>query len=322
MKKRKSLRLPSSRRIWVHVLASAVLAVLIIGGVALHAYRTYQASSPLSSSEQKVGTREALPPNLDGLLPVEAVKELPTDANQAPVTDLALENRSGLLIYVLTLKNGAKLGFNAVSGEAVALQDDSKAANQEKEGSLPANFIVNTSFEKARQLAQAAFPNGKIHRIQLRAEGDIVTLRVRFADNARVDINAANGDVVRVMTSTGAIAEKSTTPSESSSSTHLSQDPSGSAYQAAPDDKKPGRGNSAATHDRPDGPEKESNSARHNIEGALILANGIYTITQNGATYVIQTDQDIRGWVGQTVRAKGSLQADNIIKATKIEPRR
>lgn len=311
------------RSTWVRVVAPLTLATLVAaGGGALSFYQTRKSSTPVSGIIEKVDAKkEALPPHLDGLLPVTSVQELAGKAGGSPVTDVTLQNRNGgLLVYVVTLKNGTKMGFNAMSGNAVSLEDttSTKAAPEQNTNDLPSDITINTSFEDARKLAQDAFPNGKISQIRLNAEGDSVVLSAQFADNAQVDINAADGTVIRVTTPSGATAAAPSTPSSSTSPAPAANQPN-TDQQPSKDDEQ----SSNADNTTPSGPHgtssKANGKASLRVEGTLILSNGIYTITENDVTYEVQTDQDISSMVGKTVRVEGTLQTGKIIQTTKIQ---
>lgn len=320
MRKGTHRRRRSSRYSWVRLITPLALALVVAaGGAALSYYQMRRSASPVSSTFQKTDMKtEALPPNLDGLLPVTSVQEVATKAGGSPVANVNLENRSGMLIYIATLSSGTKLGFSATSGTAIALQDETEAIPQKTTDSLPSDFAINTSFEEARKLAQDAFPNGTISGIQLKPDGNNVTLSVTFTDKAHVDINAADGTVIRVTTPSGATAEAAA----DSSSTHPSQNSTGSSPQtSAPATGPSDNDDNAAPNNHSDNSQKAPGKASVHIDGVLSLANGIYTITENNVTYTIQTDQDISGQVGKPVRAKGTLQTDNTIEAAKVEPR-
>jgi uncharacterized membrane protein YkoI len=287
--------------------------MVAVGGAALSAYQIRKTSEPPSSAVQKVSAqKDTLPDHLDGLMPAASVQDVAANAGGSPVADMSLENRSGVLVYLVTLSDGTALSFNATSGEAVALANN-QAPPQEKRDHLPANFVVNTSFEKARQLAQDAFPNGKIKRIQLRTDGASVVMSVSFADKAQVDINAANGNVIRVTTPTGATAEA---PTEANSSSP--DNPAPSTSKSPDSTQEPSPADDATAPDHP----AASDRAMIRVEGTLTLANGIYTITDDGDTYIVQTDQDISNLVGKTVRVVGKLQGGTTLQAVSVVPRR
>lgn len=328
MKRGRYRRRASSRRIWVSIITPIALAVAVAaGGALLSYYQTRKVSVPLSNTAQKVNaTKEALPSHLDSVLPASTVQELATNAGGSAVANMALENHSGVLVYTVTLGDGTKLGFNATSGDAVNLQDNTtppattgKKTAADNKNTLPANFTINTSFEEARKLAQVAFPTDQISQIQLNTENDLVTMSVKFADNAQVDINAASSTVLRVTTPNGATAE---VPSDTNSTPTLPvTTPTKNPSDTSSDTQSSSHNSSDST--APDTTDKVNNKtsgkASIHVEGDLVLADGIYTITQNDTTYTIQTDDDISSLVGKNVRVEGKLQADNTIVATHVQ---
>lgn len=64
----------------------------------------------------------------------------------------------------------------------------------ENETSLPAG---STTIDQAMGVAQAAFPNKTIRKIEVETEDGAVVISVRFTDNSRVDVRASDGQITR-----------------------------------------------------------------------------------------------------------------------------
>jgi uncharacterized membrane protein YkoI len=325
MRKIRRRNIASPRQNLARIATPIALAfVVAAGGAGLSYYQTRRADPVVSSAVQKVDAeKEALPTNLDGLLPVTTIQGLALEAGDGSVVDVALENRSDMLIYAVTLQDGTKLGFNATSGNEVLLQDDETAVTpepQEKQDSLPADLTISTTFEEARKLAQEAFPSGAISQIKLNSENDVVAYSVAFTDKAEVNINVANGSVIRVTTPTGASAEAAA--DETPFPVSPTSDSSASVPGPSENDKQPSTASESDDLDtKPDDSENPTKSDVR-VDGILTMADGVYTITEKDKTYVIETDQDMSGLIDKTVRVEGKLQSDNTVHAVTVQPRR
>jgi len=184
---------------FAHVLGLG-LGVLVIAGIGFTGYTVMNAQQDkkqLNSSDQVVVVKESLPVSLDGLLEISAVKELAVKSSTATVTGLELESEDGVLVYEIMLSDGTVLVLNAKTGEVLRTTVGPVINNDDDGDSLPADFTSKVTFEQARATAQAKFPDSKINKIELDLEGGIVVISVRFADKARVDVNAATGEIAR-----------------------------------------------------------------------------------------------------------------------------
>lgn len=179
---------------------SLVAVVLLVVGFAGYKVSTSQEDSKqLNSTEQTIKTDDVLPINLNGVLEVSKVKELAVVSTSSTVSNLELENEDGKLVYKVTLSDGSVIVLDAKTGAKIATTDGTKELDvDEDEDILPANFTVSVSFEAARKIAQDKFPSGTISKIELDVEEGKVVLSVRFADKARVDVDANTGSIVRV----------------------------------------------------------------------------------------------------------------------------
>lgn len=171
---------------------AALAALLVVGSV----------SGVLASNHaKKVSERSsALPSNLEGLVSMESVRakvlaEVPT----AQIAGIELENEGGTLYYKVRFSDGTFKLYDAKTGELVIKPN---AEDGEKDESVPAGFVAAISLDQARSTAQAKRPGHTITKIEQEVENGVVVYSVRFADGSRVDVNATDGSVVRVSTST------------------------------------------------------------------------------------------------------------------------
>lgn len=175
------------------LLLVVIVAVSVVGYAGYYVYNANK-DKQLSNSTINNSTQEALPADLGDILPVSTIKETAIGSNDVTVTGLELKSKNGALVYEVTLSDGTVVTLNAKTGTTIA------TAHEEPEtgdGQLPADFTAAISFEQARKIAQDKFPDSKIVKIELEQEEGKVVYSVRFDDKARVDVNAANGSVVR-----------------------------------------------------------------------------------------------------------------------------
>jgi uncharacterized membrane protein YkoI len=240
---------------FAHPVAIGVV-VLALGVIGFAGYTVITGNNDkkVNSAEQQTAVADALPLNMDGVLEVSKVTELATDSSTATVSDLELENENGQLVYKVLLSDGSLVVLNAKTGAKVP-GSHTKPETGDDKVILPPSFTVKLSFTKAREIAQAKFPNSTVTKIKLNSEGGKVTISVRFADNARVDVDANTGDIVRVkdpkqtkpaQNSTGTSSTSSSSRSSDSSSSSTSRD---GGNDDSSDNSSSGSGSSSSDDD-------------------------------------------------------------------------
>lgn len=176
------------------------LAVIVIAGIGFTGYSVMNAQKDkqqLNSSDQAVAVKETLPVSLEGLMEISKVKELAVQSGTATVVGIELESDNGVLVYEIMLNDGTVIVLNAKTGERLKTSVGPAISDDNDGDSLPADFTAKVTFEQARATAQAKFPEGKINKIELDVENGVVVISVRFADKARVDVDANTGEIVR-----------------------------------------------------------------------------------------------------------------------------
>lgn len=172
----------------------AAAAVIVIAGVAIYAVQ--QNDKPVSRESAEAEEIANLEPISGELLTPERVKELAaTESPNVEINGIELEREDNAVIYKVKLANGTVIYFDAKSGNKV--NRSANNANEVTAGSLPAGFTTVIDFNAARDMATTLKPDGTIRKIHLQMEDGIVVYSIRFSDNARIDINAADGSVVR-----------------------------------------------------------------------------------------------------------------------------
>ncbi len=186
----------------------------------------------------------ALPQNLSELLSVEEMRTLAgadTPAGSS-ITQIEIENEHGTVLYKVKFSDGSFRLYDAKTGLAYV----DAVSGVESNLTVPAGFVAGISVQQARDIAAAQRPGKTITKIELETEEGVVVYSVRFADDARVDINAANGAVVRIRNAGGS---NSTAPSsDDSSDDDSSDDNSGSDSHNSGSSDDDGDDNSGSGH--------------------------------------------------------------------------
>jgi uncharacterized membrane protein YkoI len=231
------MKLKNNQLGFAHPVAIGVFVVtLVVIGFAGYRVINNNDKKQLNSTEQHVQAEDKLPLDLSEVLDVSKVKELAIGSSTASVSNLELENEHGQLVYKVKLSDGSMVVLDAKTGAKVTGATHANEVEDEQ-GTLPADFTVLVSFSKAREIAQAKFPNGTINKIELDVEAGKVVISVRFADKARVDVDATSGAVVRIKDSKDAKPTQSspantTTPTNSSVNSSASSSTSGGSSRS------------------------------------------------------------------------------------------
>lgn len=201
-----------------------IVAVVLVASVSLYISRSNK-SKTLTSAKPSLET--TLPTDL---LSISDVKELAAkDASGVALTSVELETEEGTFIYKVKLANGTVLFFNAKTGSKLTRD---AGENEAEDGTIPADFVAGISFDKAREIAMNAKSGGVIRKIELESEEGKMVYSVRFTDDARIDVDASNGTIVR----TKPAASSSTPTSGSSSNSGSGSSNSGSGSSSGSDD--------------------------------------------------------------------------------------
>lgn len=206
--------------------ALAVFIALVVVGSASGFVATHRANV----------TRQAeieVPANIDDLLSFEEVKAIANkDASNSSITGIELEKEDSGMVYKVKFSDGSIRIYDAKTGQAIS--DDNKVEDKNK---APVNAANTITAAEARSIALKQ-RSGTVIKIELETEEGVTVYSVRFSDGGRVDVNAANGGVVRIRS-----ASNSTTASGSSTSNSSS---SGSSNSTSTDDS--GSSNSGSGH--------------------------------------------------------------------------
>lgn len=238
--------------------AHLVLILIVVGallvGSATFIYGQQRKDDSLASANNAsaVSLTQPLPTDLLG---ADRIKTLAaSDKPDLQVRQIELEAEDGVLLYKVRMSDGSFILYNARSGVKVT-KDSGQSAEVEKDDGLPNDFVAGISFERARAIALQQKPEGQIRKIELENESGVVVYSVRFTDDARVDVNASDGSIVRTRA-----AKKASTPSSGSSGATQSTGSSGSGTSGSTSSGNSGSGSSGSSHSGDDDSHDDNSS--------------------------------------------------------------
>jgi uncharacterized membrane protein YkoI len=171
-----------------------VAAVAVIGLLGWKFYDAKVNKDAVSNVTETKSTADMVPGDLADLVDLSEIRQNAiADKNGVTVVHVELEQSGDKLVYKAELSDGTVTVYNARTGARIS----SKALAEKTSEVLPADVTTGISFAKALEVAKAEKPGSKVYKIELELEGGVVVYSVRFTDQARVDVNAQSGAVVR-----------------------------------------------------------------------------------------------------------------------------
>lgn len=203
-----------------------VVVVAVVGLLGWKFYDAQQAKKATVSNVSEVSSVDMVPGDISELADLDTIKkDAIADKQGVTVVHVELEEMADGVVYKAELSDGTVMVYNARTG---ARKSTAKVAEKTSEA-LPVNVAASVSFARALEIAKAEKPNSKVYKIELELEGGVVVYSVRFTDKARVDVNAADGSIVRTK---AARVETKTEQSTSTATQH------GTSTTVRTDDRK------------------------------------------------------------------------------------
>lgn len=198
---------------------AGVAALLLFSTTAIYAANSRSQSMERQSIIEDV---VELPQNLDGLKTLDEMRTLAQkDAPEgASIIKVEVENEHGTVLYKVKFSDGSYRLYDAITG----LSYVDSSSGLESDESVPAGFVAGITIQQARDIAASQRPGKVITKIELEVEEGKVVYSVRFSDNGRVDIDATNGDVVRVKSEESRDTENNSDDNNSGNSNEDSDD--------------------------------------------------------------------------------------------------
>lgn len=218
-----------------------LVLLVVVGVVGFAGWRIMSNSNnpatetPLTSVSNQEVIQE-LPTDLTDIKSIEEIKTLAvSDSTTAAIVGVELEIEEGKPVYVVHFSDGSTQAFDAKSGAKLQISDN-RNDDIDDTKTLPAGFVAGISIQDAVNAAKAEQPNATVKKVELEIEDGIVVYSVRFKNGGRVDVNAADGSVVRV--------KQSDETSTSSPGHHGSSESSSDDSQSTDDDSQQSDDNS------------------------------------------------------------------------------
>lgn len=223
-----------------------LIVMVVLGLISGAGYYVYTQNSALNSetTQSETAATKVLPADLDDVLSLEKVEEIAKKDNATlTIKGVELKTEDGVLVYVIHLSNGKELTINATTGEQIAISDDTGADDD----SLPANLTAKVSLSTALSIAKKEHPGVAIEKIEIETEDGTLVYRVKFVDEALVEVDANNGSIMEVKTKDGKEVKKRT-----ESKNDDDHDDDGSKNRQDTDDDDDGRDDSTDSDDDDD----------------------------------------------------------------------
>ncbi len=236
----------------------AVVVVVAVAGVSL--FVVQRSNDKFQKAADEPESISNLEPLADNLLSPEKIKVLAAaEVPNVEINGIELEKEHDQTLFKVKYANGTVVLFNAQTGAKVNRSSGSN--NDNGQGTIPAGFTTTLDFTKARELAKAQKPDGTIRKIHLQMENGKVVFSVRFTDNARIDVDANSGAIVRNDPGKG---KSSTAPNNSNSGTSNSSTNSGSSTGTSNSGTSGSNSSGSSSNDDPATHDVNDDSSGHN----------------------------------------------------------
>lgn len=218
---RKQLNIKDLFKQKAFLFSAALSLIVVVGASAVAVQKGQQSNARQGEIEKKL----ELPKNLEGVISISAMKtiaaiDVPTGST---ITEVELENEDGVVLYKVKFSDGTFRLYDAKTGARHTATD-----NVEVNNTVPGDFVASISLQRARDIASQQRPGKTIIKIELEKEDGVVVYSVRFSDDGRVDVNASNGNVMRVRNGSTSTSTQTSTSGSDSSGTSGSDDSSNS----------------------------------------------------------------------------------------------
>lgn len=209
--------------------AIVVVVVAVIGFLGWKFYDTKVNQSQQNNAAEKAAV-DMVPEALSDLTDIRTIQQSAlADKPGVTVIHVELEQSGDNLVYKAELSDGTVTVYNARTGSHIR----SGTASEKTTEVLPADLSTGISFARALEIARAEKPGSKVYKIELEREAGVLVYSVRFADKARVDVNAQNGSIVRTKAAKVETKERQADKATNSSETTSGKSNSGSSSSSS-----------------------------------------------------------------------------------------
>jgi len=173
----------------------SVVVLVIVGLLGWKFFSSMQSNSQKDRAAQSVQTSEIDPAKLAEITDIATIQKNALDGKQnTSITGIQLKSEDGKLVYQATLSDGSVLTFDATSGAKLSEEQET---TDDTAKSLPANFSGGIGLAKAVEVAKTTVPNSAVRELELEEDDGVLVYRIKFANEAQVDVNATTGAIIR-----------------------------------------------------------------------------------------------------------------------------
>lgn len=232
-----------------------VVVVVIIGLLGWKFFSSMQSNTQKSDVADSSKTAEIDTTKLTDLADLATIQKSALDGkSDVTITGIQLKTEDGKLVYQATLSDGTVLTFDATSGAKLS-EEKEKADDTAK--SLPANFSGGIGLARAVEVALKAAPNSAVKEIELEEDDGTLVYHIKFTNEARVDVDATTGEVVRTKAAKKEEAhsrsktstESTETKNEDSTSTQENETESNTSSESKTESDSSHKSGSGSTND-------------------------------------------------------------------------
>lgn len=184
-----------------------VIVLIIIGFLVWAFVSSLQSNSQKDNTTQSAQTSEIDPAALTDLADIATIQQSALEGKEgASVNGIQLKTEDGKLVYQASLSDGSVLTFDAKSGTKLS---EEKETADDTAKSLPAGFNGGIGLARAIEVAKITAPNSAVRELELEQEDGVLVYRVKFANEAQIDVNATTGTIIRTKAAKKESATKS-----------------------------------------------------------------------------------------------------------------
>jgi hypothetical protein len=208
----------------VNILAASVVLLAVFTSVIVINYPSQSQVANVDTPQPVIpGQTELLPENLSNIKPISEIQSLANSNSQ--ISGIELEYQEGVLVYVVVFSDGSKQVYDAYNATALGYKG-SNNTDIDSQDRLPPNFNPATSIVDALTAAKIQKPDMAATKIDIVIETSLTLYGVHFANNDKLFVSTASGNIVTIPDPEPVIytASTTTTPVQSNVSTTNNKD--------------------------------------------------------------------------------------------------
>lgn len=180
----------------VNILAASVVLLAVFTSVTAINYPSQSQVANVDTPQPVIpGQTELLPENLSNIKPISEIQSLANSNSQ--ISGIELEYQEGILVYVVVFSDESKQVYDAYNATALEYKGNNNT-DIDSEDRLPPNFSPATSIVDALTAAKSQNPDVAATKIDIVIETSLTLYGVHFANNDKLFISTASGNIVTI----------------------------------------------------------------------------------------------------------------------------